>query len=227
MARKKRKKTGFHTGDTARLRTMKSWNAIREALSHGDTTFGNIMKETKLSTTALASNLKKLEERGDIKRRTDQDDRRLKNYSLTEEGWREIYKRTLGNIMEVIGEQMAEILAVAVEVLVRQQSKQDRNVLLPQLNANGVNLFQVILTGEMYALTASNERTGFIEPLKNFLTEIKMASEGKLVDIEPIKNLCNIFFVFELKKERFIELVETIKKSKNYEDFKAAATAGK
>jgi hypothetical protein len=54
-----------------------------------------------------------------------------------------------------------------------------------------------------------------------------MASEGKLVDIEPIKNLCNIFFVFELKKERFIELVETIKKSKNYEDFKAAATAGK
>jgi DNA-binding MarR family transcriptional regulator len=81
-------KRDYRMGKNASKRTTDAKNAIRDALSEGKETFGELEEETRLSRPALAANLKKLHEGGEIERKTDRKDYRITRYSLTVKGGR-------------------------------------------------------------------------------------------------------------------------------------------
>ena len=220
-------KRDFRDGSSARARMSESIKAIREALSLGELTFGKIMIKTGLSKPALSSNLAKMIEKGEIKKREDPSDSRLRYYSLTKEGWKEFYKNPIEEIVSRIDNVIADYLACAVDIAAIKQSGEDKNVVFPQLNAIGVEVLTKCLTGQIYGLTVNNERVGFLEPLKEFMTQIKMLSDYKGIDNAKINQLSDVHFDFVLEKERFVELIETIKKYENYEDYKSATTKEK
>ncbi|MEM0357500.1 MAG: MarR family winged helix-turn-helix transcriptional regulator [Candidatus Bathyarchaeia archaeon] len=212
----------FRRGNSASRRTDEAMNAIREVLSQGATTFGVLLEQTGLSRRALASNLKRLLKKGEIKRWVDEKDRRLRYYSLDELGWirykqQKITQLLMGEnvsplegIMTTIAEYITAALRAAIEVCKQQGYK------LPRLTKDEECIFLNCLHGEIYALGNSNKRVAFWKALTEYLTITKIISERKDVDVRLLKELPDIIFEFKISGDRLIELCENLKKTGKY-----------
>lgn len=217
-----KEKRDFRFGRGAVQRTIEAMNAIREALSYGDATFGVLLERTGLSRRALASNLKRLLEKGEIKRWVDKKDRRLRYYSLDDLGWRQYRQQKvaqflrgkdvapLEGVMTTIVEYITAALTAAIEIYKRQGYK------LPQLTRDEECIFLSCLHGEIYALDNNNERVEFWKVLAEYLAVTKIISERKDVDIRLLEELPDIIFEFKFGRDRLIELCENLKKTGKY-----------
>jgi len=197
-------------------------NAIREALSQGKLTFGELKNKTGLSKRGLYSNLKKLYEAGEIKRWSGERDRRERYHALTDFGWRmymrqmvsqtlkRVEQTTLRDIMDIIIENMADMLLVATKVT--EMGGGFGKETLPQLTSFEKAIFEGCLKGRLYALNAKNEPTSYFESLREFLVMTKMVAAKKDIDLNLLKGLSDIVFEFRFSGDMLIKIYESIKK---------------
>ena len=230
----KKKKIDYRKGNRASQRTVQAMNVIREVLSQGDATFGVLLEKTGLSRRGLASNLKRLLKMREIKVRIDKKDHRVKHYSLTDEGWeryrqqkvsqilRQVELTPLGCVMDSIVEYIAAGFIAATNVTECQRRILRESERLPQLTKYERGILLGCLQGKIYANSSKNENVKFFEALKEFLAITKLIAACKDIDIELLKGLPDLVFVFKLSRDKLIEQYKKLRKARRIwltEDF--------
>jgi DNA-binding MarR family transcriptional regulator len=86
-------KIDYRKGLSPSRRTKECWNVIRNTLKQGKKTFADLVRETGLSRSTLAFHLKEKTRHGFLWKETDQDDCRIKYYSLTPKGIRDLRRQ--------------------------------------------------------------------------------------------------------------------------------------
>lgn len=218
-----KEKRDFRRGNRAIQRTVEAMNAIRDALSEGELTFGGIMEKTGLSRRGLSLNLERLRKQKEVRRRVDLSDRRLVCYSLTDLGWKkysqqkvsQILKRieltTVGDIVDIIIKSMVDALAAVTEVTNLEQQKLGEKI-FPKLTKDEATLFEGCLRGRIYAYTHNNEITSYVDALKEFLAMIKLVAAKKEIDIKLLMSLSDVCFEFKFSKDKLIEQYDAIRR---------------
>jgi len=215
----------FRIGNRASRRTEEAMNVIREVLSQGDATFGVLLKKTGLSRRALALNLKRLVKMGELKRWVDEKDHRKRYYSFEDYGWeryrqqkvsqilRQAELTPLGFIMDVIVEYVAAALIAASKVTELERHMKGKGDKLPKLTKVEEAIFLGSLRGRIYTCNNKNENVGLFEALKEFLAMTKFVVARKDINLELLKGLPDIVFVFEFSRDKFIELCQHLQKA--------------
>jgi DNA-binding HxlR family transcriptional regulator len=112
------KEKDYRLGKGPTERADSARRAILAALKQGKERFRDLENETELSRPALASNLKEMNRRGLIERKTDSEDYRITRYSLTEKGLKEYEKQkdieTLENMESISVGSALEIIKNAI-----------------------------------------------------------------------------------------------------------------
>src|SRR5271157_384768 len=251
-------KRDYRTGKDANKRTAAVQNAIREALKRGKETFGDLLVETGLSRPALAVNLKKLHEGGEVERRTDRKDYRITRYSLTVKGGRAYEKQkdldslkdmevlSMTGLMDIIKDSMMNLINAVTYVyespqLVVSVSNQKKQIegppklsinvsdqkkqiegqdyaiwekespIFPQLNDEDHEILDRCLAISVYSRTAENEIRAMIPTLKELLGFIKAIASRQEIDIERLKQLPNLTFMFQFQGDKLLEQYSTRK----------------
>jgi DNA-binding MarR family transcriptional regulator len=230
MSVEKDRKKDFRRGNRASQRTAEAMNAIREVLSQGDATFGVLLEKTGLSRRALASNLKRLVNVGELKRWVDEKDHRVRYYSLTDYGWEryrqqkvsQILKRTeltpLSFIMDVIVEYVAAALIAESKVIELEGHMWGKGGMLPKLTEYEKALFISCFQGRAYA--RNSENVGFHKALQKFIGMIKLVAERKDINLKLLEGVPDIVFEFRFSKDVLIEKYENLKKPEKYRQLK-------
>jgi DNA-binding MarR family transcriptional regulator len=245
-------KGDYRIGKDASKRTGDAQNAIREALKHGKETFGELKAETGLSAPALAANLKKLYEGGQIERKTDRKDYRITRYSLTVNGGRAYEKQkdleslkdmevlSMTGLMDIIKASMMTLMNAVTYVYespqlvaslgdrkkqkegppklfinVSDQKKriegqeyailQSESPVFPQLNDEEREILRRCLGISVYSRTTENETRAAIPTLTELLGFIKAIASRQEIDIERLKQLPNLTFMFQFQGNKLLE----------------------
>jgi DNA-binding MarR family transcriptional regulator len=245
-------KGDYRIGKSASKRKAGAQSAIREALKRGKETFGELLAETGLSRPALAANLKKMYEGGEVERKTDRKDYRVTRYSLTVKGGRAYEKQkdidslremevlSMTGLMDIIKGSMMNLMDAVTYVYespelvvslgdrekqkegppkmfinVSDQKKRiegheyaiwqkDRPV-FPQLNDEEHEILDRCLAISVYSRTAENERRATIPTLTELLGFIKAIASRQEIDIERLKQLPNLTFMFQFQGDKLLE----------------------
>lgn len=244
MSQSEKGKKDYRKGNRASHRKVEAQNAIRKALTYGERTFKGLLKMTELSRPALASNLEKMHSIGEIERKTDSRDHRVKHYSLTTLGMEKYEKQvdlealkymdflSVGDLMNVLkGSIMKMINAVTymlespqLRISIKNPKKaphaptymveQKEEVVFPQLRKEECEILDKCLTLSVYSEPVENKEAFLIPTLRKFLESIRSITSSENVDVQRLKKIPNLTFVFRLSRDKLIEQYEYLKKSK-------------
>ncbi|MEM3697469.1 MAG: MarR family winged helix-turn-helix transcriptional regulator [Candidatus Bathyarchaeia archaeon] len=198
-------------------RKVKAQNMIRETLMKGEKRFTDLLLETGLSRPALSYNLRELEEKSEVESRIDSNDLRVKFYSLTEKGIN-AYKRqkdienlssfryfpfSIGEFIQALGTLFRDLMEVYGDAV--HYAYSDYKV--PPIKKESQDIIKKCVTFSFYFeedLKGENPYQVFRQTLKEFAQVAVLAASSHDVNIERLKRLPNLFFVFKLDKERLI-----------------------
>jgi DNA-binding MarR family transcriptional regulator len=235
MSQSEKGKKDYRKGNRASHRKVEAQNAIRKALTYGERTFKGLLKMTELSRPALASNLEEMHSIGEIERKTDSRDHRVKHYSLTTLGMEKYEKQvdlealkymdflSVGDLMNILkGSIMKMINAVTymfespqLRISISDSKKvshaptsmveQKEDVVFPQLRKEECEILDKCLTLSVYSEPVENEGTTLLSTLGEFLESIRSITSSESVDVQRLKKIPNLTFVFRLDRDKLIE----------------------
>jgi DNA-binding MarR family transcriptional regulator len=204
------------SGSSSR-RKEEAQNRIRDALMKGEKSFSELLVETSISRPALSSNLDELKEKGEVESRVDSNDLRVKHYFLTEKGIN-VYKkqkdiealsslkcfpRSVGKFIETLGALFRDFMH-AYGGAVDYEYPLD---VVPPIKKEAQEILAKCVTFSFYFEEDLDEGENpyqvFRQTLKEY-AQVAASVASQDADIERLKRLPNLLFVFKLDKERLI-----------------------
>lgn len=208
-------------------RKVKAQNVIRETLTRGDKRFTDLLIDTGLSRPALSSNLKELEKKGEVKSRISTHDLRVKIYSLTEKGMNAYKKQKdierlnfFKHFPSSVGEFIQGLSTVFQDFMeaygyaIHHAYPDDK---LSPVKKEAENIIEKCITFSFYfeedLIEGENPYEVFRQTLKEFVQAAILAvSSPADINIDRLKHLRNLLFVFKLDREKLIDECQRRKK---------------
>jgi DNA-binding MarR family transcriptional regulator len=197
---------------------VEAQNRIRDALIKCEKRFSELLVETGLSRPALWSNLVELGQKGEVESRADSDDLRVKYYFLTEKGVN-AYKRqkdlehlslskyfpcSVGKFIQSIGALFRDFMLVYGHAVDHEYPGD----MIPRLKEESQDVLAKCVTFSFYFEEdlgeGENPYQVFRQTLKEYAQVAASVASSHDVDVERLKQLRNLLFVFKLDKERLI-----------------------
>jgi DNA-binding MarR family transcriptional regulator len=184
----------------------------------GEKSFSELLVETSISRPALSSNLDELKERGEVESRVDSNDLRVKHYFLTEKGINaykkqkdiealsslKCFPRSVGKFIETLGALFRDFMH-AYGGAVDYEYPFD---VTPPIKKEAQEILAKCVTFSFYFEEdlgeGENPYQVFRQTLKEYAQVAASVASSHDVDVERLKQLRNLLFVFKLDKERLI-----------------------
>lgn len=244
MSQYKKEKKDYRKANRRSHRKVEAQNAIRKALTYGERTFEGLLKMTELSRPALASNLKEMHSIGEVERETDSKDHRVKHYSLTAKGLKKYEKQedlealrymdflSVGDLVNILKGSIMKMINAVTYMFESPQlrisfsdprkvpdaptylAERTDSPIFPQLRKEECEILDKCLTLSVYSEPVENEETTLLSTLEEFLESIRSITSSESVDVQRLKKIPNLTFVFRLSRDKLIEQYEYLKKSK-------------
>lgn len=205
-----------------RNRPTKCQNAIRKALRKGKKTFGNLLDETGLSRSTLASHLKEMHKKEEVAREPDPKDYRVTLYSLDKNGMDELRRQEDIETLSSAETRLSfEELVLPFGKAVAKLIESSRRFLEPSLRedwfrsvAEDYNLGECV-TSSIYYDRSSLGNAGS----KNYVSELAELAKTTMLskyvtDPRYLEKTNNLILVFRFDKNKLSQVKRYLQKVK-------------
>jgi len=206
-------KIDYRMGVSPQERTTKCETAIRNALRQGKKTFGNLLKETKMSRSTLASHLKEMYKKRHVERETDPKDYRITYYSLTSKGRGELRRQE--DIDTLVSS--PEIIVGLTDALIKFLEPSIRHYIIT-LEEKDSNLLKECITYSIYSDSSlKNEVRDYARELTELAAKSMLSEFAIPTRRQVIKKMPNISLVFKFDWDKIEKYLQTVEDERNKE----------
>lgn len=208
------RKIDYRKGVSPRRRRTECQKAIRNALRQGKNTFGNLLNETDLSRSTLASHLKEMHKKGEVEREQNPKDYRVTYYSLTNDGVNELRRQE--DIEALSSAEFTFLSSKAVAKLMDAFSR----FLEPSFREH---LFRSVekdskILGECVTLSIYSDRPSLGNArIKNYVIELAELAKSSMLsryvdDPRYLEKIDNLTLVFRFDRDKLSQVKDYLQK---------------
>ena len=209
----------YRRGSSPTGRKVELQAAIRKTLKGGKKTFSELLKETDSSRSALASHLKDMNKKGEVKRETDPEDYRITHYSLTATGRNELNRQvdietiSSGKLEEFLFPPPEAIAEFAKKLIKFLEPSLQHYLLDPEGNYAGI-LKECIRTSFYWDKSLKDADKNYVKKLAelaatSMLAEFVTLRRKEAFKLKKISNLAILFRFDTAKIDEYLRRVES------------------